>query len=276
MTIDIPPKSRLRTTSRLNALKVTKLRDPGLYEDGAGLRLVITDKCVKRWALRLTINGRRVERGLGVWPDVSLEKARFKAIELRSAAKDGDDLRASRRSELLRRRVTFEDAFNVFFAVRRQKLANGKHVAQWQTSMATHALPTIGRRPVADITAAEILDILQPIWFSKPETAARVLQRLKAVFDSAILRGTRERANPCIGITAELGTGHRKVAHHSALHWKEVPQFVRSLKTRSASAATLLALEFLILTAARSGEVRGALWKEIDFDRGLLSIGVEH
>lgn len=272
MTIDVPPKSRLRTTSRLNALKVTKLKEPGLYEDGAGLRLVITDRLVKRWALRLTIDGRRVERGLGVWPDVSLERARIKAAELRSAGKDGEDIRAVRKAELSRRRVTFQDAFNAFFTVRRQKLSNGKHVAQWQTTLATHAFPKIGRRPVADITAAEILDVLQPIWFSKPETGARLLQRLKAVFDSAILRGTREKANPCIGVSAELGTGHRKVAHHGALHWKAVPEFVRTLRRRSASRATILSLEFLILTAARSGEVRRALWIEIDLEQKVWTI----
>ena len=266
MPINVPSNRRVRTTNRLTALKVTKLKEPGLYEDGGGLRLVVTDKQVKRWALRLTINGRRVERGLGVWPDVSLEKARVKAIELRSAAKDGEDLRAAAKVERSRRRVTFEDAFNVYFAIRRQKLSNGKHVAQWQTTMATYAFSTIGRRPVADIAAAEILDILQPIWFKKPETSARVLQRLKAVFDSAILRGTREKANPCIGITGELGTDHRKVVHHAALPWKEIPHFVRTLRSRPASPATRFAFEFLILTAARSGEVRGALWSEINLN----------
>ena len=272
LTIEIPRTTRTRSTSRLSALKVAKLKDPGLYEDGAGLRLVITDKGVKRWALRMTINGRRVERGLGVWPDVSLEKARSKAAELRAAGREGEDLLAWRKAELSRHRVTFEDAFAAFFTIRRQKLTNGKHVAQWHSTMATYAFPKIGRRPVADISAAEVLDVVQPFWFSKPETASRILQRIKAVFDSAILRGTRERANPCIGITGELGTGHRKVTHHAALHWKEVPQFLRSLHCRLASPATLLALEFLILTSARSGEVRGALWREINLDQRLWTI----
>lgn len=272
LTLELPRAARTRTTSRLSALKVAKLKDPGLYEDGAGLRLVITDRRVKRWALRLTINGRRVERGLGVWPDVSLEKARSKATELRATGKDGEDLRAVRKAEIIRHRVTFKEAFETFFAIRRQKLTNGKHVAQWHSTMAAYAFPKIGQRPVADIGAAEVLDVLQPLWFSKPETASRILQRIKAVFDSAILRGTREKANPCIGITAELGTGHRKIAHHSALHWKDVPEFVRNLKTRSASPATVISLEFLILTAARSGEVRGALWKEFDLDRRLWTI----
>jgi integrase len=108
--------------------------------------------------------------------------------------------------------------------------------------------------------------------FSEGETASRVLQRLKAVFDSAILKGTRERANPCVGVGAELGTGHRKVAHHAALHWKEVPEFVRVLQGRLASSSTLLALQFLILTATRSGEVRGSLWSEINLDQRTWTI----
>ena len=272
MSLESTAETRIRASCRLSAVKVAKLKEPGLYEDGAGLRLVITDKGVKRWTLRLTIIGRRVERGLGIWPDVSLEYARRRAFEMRSAAKEGKDLHVALRLERSRRSVTFEDAFNTFFEIRRQKLSNGKHVMQWQTTMRTFVFPRIGKRPVADITAAEVLEVLQPIWFSKAETAARVLQRIKAVFDSAILRGTRERANPCIGVTGELGTDHRKVSHHAALPWKEVPGFVRALGQRRANKATLLAIEFLILTAARSGEVRGALWSEIDLDQKLWTI----
>ena len=272
MSLESTAETRIRASCRLSAVKVAKLKEQGLYEDGAGLRLVITDKGVKRWTLRLTIIGRRVERGLGIWPDVSLENARRRASDMRSAAKEGKDLHVALRVERSRRSVTFEDAFNTFFEIRRQKLSNGKHVMQWQTTMRTFVFPRIGKRPVADITAAEVLEVLQPIWFSKAETAARVLQRIKAVFDSAILRGTREKANPCIGVTGELGTDHRKVSHHAALPWKEVPGFVRALGQRRVNKATLLAIEFLILTAARSGEVRGALWSEIDLDQKLWTI----
>ena len=125
---------------------------------------------------------------------------------------------------------------------------------------------------MADISAAEVIEVLKPIWFSKPETAARVLQRMKAIFDSAILRGMRERANPCIGVTRELGTDHRRVTHHRALAWRDIPAFVRGLQARAASAATRLLFEFLILTAARSGEARGALWSEIDLDQRTWTI----
>jgi integrase len=265
---DYARRKRVRAAHRLSAVKVSRLRMPGLYEDGAGLRLVVTNKGTKRWALRLTISGRRVERGLGVYPDVALDVARELAAQMRLGARQGRDLRAEQKQERLAT-ATFAEAFDTFFAIREQQLSNGKHVRQWRNTMRDYVLPKIGRRPVADVTAAEVLDVLKPIWFSKPETARRVLQRLKAVFDSAILRGARERANPCIGVTGELGTGHRQVTHHSALPWREVPRFVRELRARTAMPATRLVFEFLILTATRSGEARGALWEEIDLDARL-------
>lgn len=264
-------KKRPRTAHRLSALKVTKVSKPGLYEDGAGLRLVITDKGVKRWALRVTINGRRVERGLGVYPDVGLDDARNMAATFRRAAKDGRDVRADALQKK-RAGATFKTAFEAFFSVRVQQLSNGKHVQQWRNTMRAYVFPKIGRTPVADVTAAEVIDVLKPIWFSKPETASRVLQRLRAVFDSAILRGMRDRANPCIGVSAELGTDHRQVKHHAALPWREVPAFVQSLHEYTATRATKLALEFLIVTATRSGETRGALWDEFDLSLKLWTI----
>jgi integrase len=262
---------RTRAAHRLSALKVMKLKSPGLYEDGAGLRLVVTDKGTKRWALRITINGRRVERGLGVYPDVGLDDAREKAAVLRRAAKDGRDVRADDEQKKRSGR-TFKEAFEMFFAVRRQQLSNGKHVQQWQNTMRDYVFPKIGRRPVAEVIAAEVIDILEPIWFAKPETASRVLQRLKAVFDSAILRGMRDRANPCIGVSTELGTEHRQIKHHAALPWRDVPAFVHRLRKSGAMPTTKLVLEFLILTASRSGEARGALWPEIHLERKLWTI----
>jgi integrase len=264
-------RERVRAAHRLSAVRVAKVKEPGLYEDGAGLRLVVTDKRTKRWALRVTINGRRVERGLGVYPGVSLDAAREQAAELRRAAKQGRDARAEEKQKR-RASSTFNDAFEAFFSVREPQLYNAKHVQQWRNTMRDYVLPKIGQRAVADITAAEVIDILKPIWFSKAETARRVLQRLKAVFDSAILRGSRERANPCIGVTGELGTNHRQVTHHAALPWQNVPQFVGDLRRRATMPATKLLFEFLILTAARSGEARGALWQEIDLERRFWTI----
>ncbi len=264
-------KKRIRAAHRLSAIKVSKIKSPGLYEDGAGLRLVVTDQGTKRWALRITINGRRVERGLGVYPDVGIDDARRKAADFRRGAVDGRDIRAEQK---LKRRSgqPFEQAFEDFFEVRSQQLANGKHVQQWRNTMRDYVFPKIGKRPVADISAAEVIDVLKPIWFKKPETASRVLQRLNAVFDSAILRGVRERANPCIGVSRELGTDHRQVTHHRALPWPEVPAYVQGLGGRKAMTVTKLALEFLILTATRSGDVRGALWQEIDLKHKIWTI----
>jgi Arm DNA-binding domain len=256
----------VRSLSRLSALKVTKTKDPGLYEDGGGLRLIVTEKGTKRWALRITVRGRRVEKGLGLYPEVSLEAARRRAAELRYAAKAGVDLQKQEKSAHLTTSVTFRSAFEQFFAVRRQRLSNGKHVQQWENTMRDYVFPAIGNLPVADIGAAELLEVLTPIWFEKPETASRVLQRLKATFDSAILRGFREKANPCTGISSELGICHRKVQHHPALHWRDVPEFFRSLDSRDMQQSSRSLFKFLILTACRSGEARGATWKEVNFD----------
>jgi integrase len=167
---------------------------------------------------------------------------------------------------------SFAQAYDDFFAIRRQHLSNGKHVQQWQNTMRDYVLPTIGKRAVAEITAGEVIDLLKPIWFSKPETATRVLQRLKTTFDSAILRGTREKANPCVGVAHELGSLRRPIRHHKALPWREVPAFVRSLQESGASEMTRLLFEFLILTVARSGEARGALWEEIDLSEWTWTI----
>jgi len=264
-------RKRTRVAHRLSAVKVTKLRTPGLYEDGAGLRLMITAKGTKRWVVRVTINGRRIERGLGVHPDVGLADAREKAAVLRRAAKNGRDPRAETKQKQ-RSSTSFQEAFEMFFAMREQQLSNGKHVQQWRNTMRDYVFPKIGRLPVAEVTAADVIDVLNPIWFTKPETASRVLQRVKAVFDSAILRGLRERANPCIGVSAELGADHRQVKHHAALPWPDVPAFVGVLRECGAMPATKLVLEFVILTACRSGEARGALWQEIDRERKLWTI----
>jgi len=145
---------RVRAIHRLSAVRVAKIKAPGLYEDGGGLRLIVTDKGIKRWSLRLTIIGRRVERGLGVWPAVSLEQARRKAELFRRAAKDGRDARLDEKHEKSRRAVLFKDAFDAFFEIRRQQLSNGKHVQQWQNTMRDYVFPVIGDRPIADVTSA--------------------------------------------------------------------------------------------------------------------------
>jgi hypothetical protein len=195
---------RVRASHRLSALKVAKARAPGILEDGEGLRFLITENGTKRWVLRLTINGRRVNRGLGVYPQVSLEDARQKAIELRRAARDGRDVHAEEKQRGYAQAVTFRDVFTTYFEeVKRSTLKPGRFAERWPRSMEQFVYPKLGNRPVSEITASEVIDVLTPIWHSKPETARRILQRMSVIFESAILRGTRE---PLHG--GATGTGH--------------------------------------------------------------------
>ncbi|HVY43358.1 MAG TPA: tyrosine-type recombinase/integrase [Hyphomicrobiaceae bacterium] len=257
---------RSRSLYRLTHMRAVKLKLPGIYEDGGGLRLVVSRTLSKRWVMRLTINGRRCERGLGGFPTVSLEAARERAAELRKAARQNRDLVREEKRQRTMRTMTFAAAFETYFQHKRRTLANPKHAAQWRSTMERYVLPKIGALPVAEIDAERILAVLTPIWFDKPETARRVLQRMEAVFRSAILRGARKLASPCIGVAEELGCRHRTVRHHASLPWREVPEFLKRLHLRKTARVTQLSLEFLILTAARSGEVRGARWSEMDLD----------
>jgi integrase len=268
-------QARMHTLNRLSYLKAARLKLPGIYEDGGGLRLMVGDSLAKRWVLRVTINGKRRERGLGSFPTVSLEEARERAGALRKAARQGRDLVAEERRLRANSGITFAVAFETYFEQKQHTLSNGKHVAQWRSTMQRYVLPKIGAAPVAEVDAEAILLVLAPIWFDKPETARRVLQRMEAVFRSAILRGHRKLASPCIGVAEELGTRHRRVSHHAALAWREVPVFVRQLRAREATLATRLALEFLILTVGRSGEVRGARWTELDLDACVWRVPAE-
>lgn len=211
-----------------------------MHEDGGGLRLVVDPSGARRWVSRLTITGRRVNRGLGSFPLVSLDAARDRATDLRRAAKAGRDVRAEEKAEAAKA-VTFREAFEAMFAVRQKQLSNAKHLAQWSSTMEAYAFPRIGGKAVGEVTHADVLAILEPIWWAKPETAKRVLQRLEAVFKSAILRGNRAKASPCIGVADELGRGNREVEHHRAMPWRDVPAFVVRLQGSRRMLATRLA-----------------------------------
>jgi integrase len=272
---------RVRAEKRLKAKDIDKL-PAGVHEDGGGLRLVVEPSGSRRWVLRVTISGKRHNRGLGPYPLIMLDAARDSAIDMRRAAREGRDLARERRQQAARA-TTFRQAFDAFFELKRQGLSNAKHLAQWPATMETYVIPKIGSRPVGDVTHADILELLKPIWYAKPETAKRVLQRIEAVFKSAILRGQREKASPCIGVAQQLGTRHRKVEHHRALPYADVPAFIKLLRASSATPSTKLAFEWLILTTTRSGETRGAAWLEIDEANGLwlippsrMKAGVEH
>ncbi len=274
-TISGSSSRRVRGQHRLSHQRVLKLKKPGKYEDGGCLRLVVDKQLNKRWVLRLTIKGKRRELGLGSFPEISLETARHKAAELRSQAAEGTDQRAIEVKERRARGVTFEEAFWTYFEVKQHTLSNAKHLKQWPSTMKAYVFPVIGKMPINEVEAGDVIRLLQPIWYEKAETARRVLQRLEAVFKSAIVRGFREKASPCIGIAGELGTAHRKVVHFRALPYSEMPEFVQAVLHSKARPVTKLCFTFLVLTAARSSEARLAAWSEIDRDRGLWVIPAE-
>jgi integrase len=216
--------------------------------------------------------GTRREFGLGSLHDVPIVEARAEASKMRREARIGRDPADERRADAARR-VTFRQAFDAYFEIKRKGLSNAKHLAQWPSTMEMYVFPRLGNRPVAEILSGEVLAVLEPIWHAKPETAKRVLQRMQAIFDSAILRNWRERASPCIGVAQALGgTAHRRVQHHAALPYEAVADFLRELRRSHARLETRLAFEWLILTATRSGETRHAGWSEIDAARRIWII----
>ena len=258
--------------NKLSAVAVAAAKTPGMYADGNGLYLQLSVAGAKSWVFRFRFGGKRRDMGLGAAATVSLAAARVSAGEYRRLLTQGVDPIRAREMERRAsgsRQTTFRQAFETFFQLKRKSLLNAKHLNQWSATMSTYVFPHIGDQPVADVQTEEILAVLTPIWFDKPETARRVLQRLEAVFRSAILRGHRERASPCIGVVQELGTRHRMVTSHRSLPYSEVPGFIAALRSSNCLPATRLAFEWLVLTASRSGETRMAAWNEIDNRKGL-------
>ena len=173
--------------------------------------------------------------------------------------------RASAKSQVVPRPVTFRAAFESYFEMKEQQLSNPKHAGQWRSTLEAYVLPAIGATPVASVTPAQVIDILKLVWTDKPETAKRVLQRMRVVFEAAIVRGDRLAAAPTTGVSTVLGQRKRSSQHHhAALPYTQVPAFVARLRSLPARLSTRLAFEFLILTATRSGEVRLASYAEMN------------
>jgi integrase len=266
---------RIRSERRLKAKELTQLA-PGTHEDGGGLRLVVEPSGARRWVVRVTIAGKQRSRGLGPYPLIPLEEARERAIDARRAARKGLDV-AKRASAT----GTFRQAFEEHLAHRQKGMRNPKHIWQWRAGIERHAFPVIGDRPIADVTHDEIVTVLKPIWHETPETARRILQRLQIIFDLAISRGIRERASPCTGVARDLGKQGDVVEHRKALPYTEVPAFIQKLRTCNSWLITKLAFEWLILTAARPGEVRGSMKAELQGDlwvvpKERMKAGAEH
>ena len=278
--------ARLATLHRLNPAFVRTCSAPGVYMDGGGLRFRVMANGSRTWIMRIAIGKVRRDVCLGPSKMLSLAEARAKADDIRKAVFEGRNPIEERRVERLPATPsddpvtiddgpTFEECWKTFWLFKEQQLSNGKHGDQWVSTMATYVLPHIGKRPVADIKPGEIIDMLKSIWTAKEETARRVLQRVDAIFVSAITRELRDKASPCTGVARELGQRRQDRNHHAALPYGEVAGFLDMLRERNGNLASRLAFEFLILTATRSGETRGARWTEMDSSARLWTIGAD-
>lgn len=258
----------------LTAVRVNALKEPGRHADGNGLYLVIEPLGSKRWILRTVVQGRRRDIGLGGLSLVTLAEARAKALEFRKIARDGRDPLAERRKA---RTVvpTFAEAAEQVHADHKASWKNQKHAAQWINTLRTYAMPHLGSRPVDSLATPDVLRALSPIWLTKPETARRVRQRISTVLDWAKAAGYRTGDNPIEGVARGLPRQAERAKHHAALPYVDVPAFVARLRTSDQGEIARLAFEFLILTAARTGEVTGATWSEIDEAQALWTIPAE-
>ena len=234
---------------------------PGRYCDGQGLYLYVQSSGARSWVQRLVIHGRRCDIGLGSAQLVPLAEAREQALSNRKFARLGrDPLAEKRRMEAM---PTFAEASRRVLEQKRAGWREGRHAQSWWASLERYAFPRIGARPVSDVTSAEVLDVLTPIWHSKPSTARRVRERIRAVLEWAVAMELRSD-NPCDRIGSVLGPQHAAVEHMQALPHREVASAVAAVRASDGAEVVKLAFELLVLTAARWGEVRGARWSEID------------
>ncbi|MCY3887965.1 MAG: tyrosine-type recombinase/integrase [Chloroflexi bacterium] len=249
----------------LSATFVKTISVPGRYGDGRGgygLSLLVqptsTGRLSKTWSQRLRIAGKPFNMGLGAYPVVTLAEARQAALENRRVVARGRD---PRRGGVPTLAAAVDAVIAIHAAGWRDDSKNGK---QWRASLGTYVLPQLGRKPVDQVTSADVLAVLVPIWSAKPETARRVRQRIQAVMRWAIAEGYRDDNPAGEAIAAALPKNGRRQEHHRALPHAQVGAALARVRASEASPTTKFALEFLTLTACRSGEVRGARWEEFD------------
>ena len=232
--------------------------------DGNGLYLLVAPGGSKSWVLRTLVKGKRTDIGLGGVSLVSLAKAREEALLLRRIAREGGDPLVERRQT--RRRVpTFEEAARQVHEVHSVTFRNVKHRKAWLSSL-TPIFEVIGKKPVDAVTSADLLSALNPFWLTRQETARRVLQRIRVIFDWCTAKGFCTGDLPTYGLTKALPRQRASKAHHPALPYREVSGFVKALQSADTGETVKLAFEFMILTATRTSEVLGAMWEEIDIE----------
>lgn len=254
-------------------LAVQHAKKPGMLADGDGLYLQVTGAGARSWIFRFTLGGKSREMGLGSLKGVGLAAARAKAAQCRALLADGIDPIAARKGEHAARAVagaraiTFDQCAEAYINAHGATWRNPKHHSQWKTTLETYVSPVFGKLPVHAVDVSLVMKALEPIWTTKPETASRIRGRIESVLNWAKARGYRSGENPAQwkGHLDNLLPARSKlsrVKHHAALPYDETAQFMKSLREQTGMPAR--ALEFLILTAARTGEAIGAQWCEID------------
>lgn len=268
----------------LTVRQVERETEAGRYGDGYGLYLQITKSGARSWVFRYERDGKERMMGLGPLHTVSLEDARELARQARRKLLEGVDPLSARQGQKAAaaldaaRQITFKGAVRQYYTLHERKWKNRKHAAQFLSTLQTYAVPVLGSLAVADITTGHVLRVLEPIWLEKTETASRVRSRIESVLSWATVRGYRTGDNPA------RWSGHlrealparsqvKKVKHHTAMPFAEVPVFMASLRKREGIAAR--ALELTVLTAARTGEVIGATWPEFDLEQAVWTIPAE-
>ena len=264
----------------LSATRVRALKEPGRHSDGGGLHLYISKTGSKSWVLRITVDGRRRDIGLGAFPSVSLAQAREKTTGIRTVVADGRDPLAERHVPAM---PTFREAAHAVHEANRPRWRNARHIGSWMQTLERHAMRTLGNMPLERIDRGDVLRVLTPIWTTRPETARRVRQRMRTVFRWAMAHGFMETNPAGEAIDGALPPMPKVKAHLRALPYQEVGAALETVGGSQASVAAKLCFRFLVLTAARSGEARGATWDEIDLQDQVWRIpaqrmkaGMEH
>jgi integrase len=264
--------------------ELMSIKKPGYQAAGKGLYLSISATGTRSWVFRYVFAGKQREMGLGSLDKVGMADAREKASEARRKLGNGIDPLAERQRQReatqleAAKQILFDDAASKYIEAHRAGWKNAKHADQWTNTLATYAFPVFGKLPVQDVDITLVLKVLEPIWTTKNETASRLRGRIESVLDWATVRGYRKGENPArwkghLDTLLAKPSKIQKVEHHAALPYQEIGGFMAELAKMEGIGAR--ALEFAILTAARSGEVRGATWSEIDQVAGIWTIPAE-
>ena len=272
----LPPETRgkaaggggRRPENALSADFASTVAEPGRYCDGQGLYLEVQPSGSRSWVQRVAVRGRRREIGLGSFPLVSLDEARAEAFANRKLARAGGDPVAERRAA---GGPAFAEAAERVWRQMRPGWRNPRYGRDWLAGLVRFALPRLGRMPVAEVTTADVIETLRPVWHTRPTTARRVLQRIGLVMEWSVAMGYRTH-NPCGRLGLVLGRQQHRTRHMPALPHREVASAIAAVRGSGARPVVKLAFEFLVLTAGRSGEVRGAEWRELDAAAGVWTI----